>query len=82
MFVAPVIGGFLIDISSDIIFPFYIRFILTILSLLFLIMFVKEPEISGMVLKPIKNVFTTLSRVSTTRIDTFLNYGRKKGNKS
>ena len=68
MFIAPIIGGFLIELTNENLFaPFILRFTILLVSSFLFIKIVKEPEISGIELKPIRNVFPFFTRMSSAR---------------
>ena len=68
MFLAPLFGGFLIEyFNNDLFAPFILRFLVLIVSTVMFILIVKEPQISGIELKPIRNVFPFFTRMSSVR---------------
>ena len=67
MFLGPIIGGILIDFTGDLFFPFILRFIIVFIAVFFFLKVVKEPEISGIELKPIRNVFPFFTRTTSAR---------------
>lgn len=78
MFVAPIIGGLLIDFTHSLLFSFILRFVLIFVSILFFIKMVKEPEISGIELKPIRNVFPFIGRMSAKGPELGIAYGNER----
>jgi MFS family permease len=79
MFIGPVIGGITIDMTNNLITPFILRVVIITISLIYLIRFVKEPAISGIELKPLKNVFPFFTRMSSARgPELGISYGNEK----
>lgn len=79
MFLGPLTGGIIIDSTNDLFLPFILRFVILILGSLYLIKFITEPEISGIELKPIKNVFPFFTRMSSARgPELQIQYGKEK----
>lgn len=79
MFLGPVIGGFVIDATGNLFLPFIMRFIVLVVSFLFLLKTVHEPVISGIDLKPLKNVFPFIARMSAARgPEVGIAYGNEK----
>lgn len=83
MFFSPIIGGFMIDFISvidsnyGISSAFVLRLILLIFSAFFLI-FVTEPEIPGVIFKPIRNIFPQLMRINARGPETVFSYGKSQ----
>ena len=63
MFISPILGGFIIEIFLNITIIFLIRSFLMIASI-FLLLYVKEPEIPGMITHPIKYLYTKVLRTT------------------
>lgn len=79
MFLGPVSGGFLIDATDNLFLPFIIRFLIVGFALIYLWKEVDEPVISGIDLKPLKNVFPFFARMSSARgPELELAYGNEK----
>ncbi|MFW9928377.1 MAG: MFS transporter [Candidatus Thorarchaeota archaeon] len=76
-FFGPVIGGLLIDFySNNLIVVFIFRIIILILTFIPLF-FVIEPEIPGIVFKPVRNVFPQLFRFNAAKgPDVVVSYGQ------
>lgn len=66
MFAGPIVGGVLIDYTNNFFVPFILRLIVIAVAIVFFKV-VKEPEISGIELKPIRNVFPFFTRMTTAR---------------
>ena len=63
MFISPILGGFIIEFFLNITIIFVVRSVLMILSI-FLLVYVKEPEIPGMITHPIKYLYTKVFRTT------------------
>ncbi|WP_455463320.1 MFS transporter [Candidatus Hodarchaeum mangrovi] len=63
MFISPILGGFIIEFFLNITIIFLIRSVLMIFSI-FLLVYVKEPEIPGMITHPIKYLYTKVFRTT------------------
>lgn len=78
MFLGPIIGGIIIDFTNDLFLPFILRFFIVFIAMIFFIKIIKEPEISGIELKPIRNVFPVFGRLSARGPELSVAYGNEK----
>lgn len=75
MFMGPVVGGILIEITGEISTAFVLRAFVMIVGFVPLV-FVKEPEITGVILRPVRNFFPNIFKVTSHGTSVTLAQGR------